>query len=153
MSISASTGSAMERASTLNSAANAAATQGVLAQPPRALLLNDMTQLSGGYSMYLSFVAKPNQPRVQVTISAQKLALNVQKLLKEHAPSTLDFTQGYTHVCPHGIFEHGCMCEGIPGHSHAQHAAIRLAFKEIAKAKGSNVATLRCHLVGKPDLA
>ena len=45
------------------------------------------------------------------------------------------------------------MCEGLPGHSNAQHAAIRLAFKEIAKSKGSNVATLRCQLVGRPDLA
>ena len=103
--------------------------------------------------MFLSFVAKPNQPRAQVTIGAQKLALNVQKLLKEHAPSTLDFTQGYTHVCPHPIFEHGCMCEGLPGHTLAQHTAIRLAFKDIAKSKGSTVATLRCQLVGKPELA
>jgi hypothetical protein len=90
---------------------------------------------------------------VHVSVGAQKLALNVKKLFMEHTPASLDFTQGYTHVCPSGIFEHGCMCEGIPGHSHAQHAAIRIAFKEIAKAKGSNVATLRCHLVGKPELA
>jgi hypothetical protein len=153
MAISASTGSAMERASTLNSAANAAAMQGVLSQSPQSTLLNDMTQLNSGYTIYISFVAKAGQPRVHVSVGAQKLALNVKKLFMEHTPASLDFTQGYTHVCPHGIFEHGCMCEGIPGHSHAQHAAIRLAFKEIAKAKGSNVATLRCHLVGKPDLA
>ena len=103
--------------------------------------------------MFISFVAKSGQPRVHVSIGAQKLAISVKKLLMEHKPASLDFTQGYTHVCPHPIFDHGCMCEGLAGHSHAQHSAIRLAFKEIAKSKGSTVATLRCQLVGRPDLA
>ena len=61
--------------------------------------------------------------------------------------------KGYTNVRPHPIFDHGCMCEGLPGHSQAQHTAIRLVFKDIAKSKGSTVATLRCQLVGRPDLA
>ena len=153
MAIGASTGSAMERASTINSAANAAASSGVLSQSPQALLLTDMTQLNSGYSMFISFVAKAGQPRVHVSVGAQKLAISVQKLLKEYKPKSLDFTQEYTHVCPHGIFDHGCMCEGMPGHSRDQHTAIKIVFKEIAKSKGCSMEMLRCQLVGKPNLA